>query len=274
MSGDAERLSDFKVFTIQRYTKFYNETHSFEHTDLVEHVSGYVTREAIIDVYPKFDQSKYSEYIIIEKQSTKNVFTSQDGFGNLILREVMVEGFIPCMYNITLFNIIFFNKLTLDKSIGDDKLIKYIQKSIQGNEFYIKNPIIEPKSNFNCLGELNKKSNKIIIDLQKLYILKHIAIFNSDLYLLKNFKIFFEKTKPDSQNSHENKETNIFISSKNIPKNGIFSEYFEDKNDPLNNHIGRYLIIESSLNMQICQIRIDGKLHGFWNLMISDFNIF
>lgn len=94
--GDAEKLSDFKVYTVQKDTNFNIETENIQNADLVEYVPGYLTSKAIIDVYPIFYQSKYSEYILIHKQSTKNAFTSKHGFGNIAVREVMAEGFIPC----------------------------------------------------------------------------------------------------------------------------------------------------------------------------------
>lgn len=54
--------------------------------------------KAIVDVYPTFNKSNYSEYILIHEQSTKSIFDSKKFNGNLLVNEVMADGFFPCKF--------------------------------------------------------------------------------------------------------------------------------------------------------------------------------
>lgn len=125
------------------------------------------------------------------------------------------------------------------------------------------------------MKEINRVSNAIKIDLQNLYSIKHIALFNANYSSLKKFEIYLSNStiNPDFQHSYHNKLNKIFTSSKEIPKNRIFSEYFDCNLKPRKNHIGKYFIIQSSEMIQICQIRIDGEIHGFFIQIIKYFVI-
>lgn len=127
-------------------------------------------------------------------------------------------------------------------------------------------PEIDSQNAFHCFSYLSLSCDAFVIDLQKVYSIKHIAIFNSDDRPLKNFEIYLSSSPllPDFQYSNENKPKKIFTSSKEIPKNGIFSEYFDCKFSPKNNYVGEYLMIQSNQKIRICQIRVNGEIYSLY----------
>ena len=94
---EAERLCNFKVYTVKPNINFNIQSTSSSDTDLVDHVKGRVERNAIVDLYPMFSRSQYSKYVLIEKQDTYNPITKLYNDGYLIVKEVMIEGFYYCM---------------------------------------------------------------------------------------------------------------------------------------------------------------------------------
>ncbi|CAD5113988.1 DgyrCDS3152 [Dimorphilus gyrociliatus] len=233
----SKRLSYLKVFTVQNSTSVADDL--TEHTNYIPvgDIDYVIKNKSFAEIYTNNVISKISKYIAIERYQKVADPSQKDG-GELIIAEVIVEGFRP-------YNSIAANKPT--QVVSNDDTISKI-------------PVTHPL--FQCSESLTEFGEIWRVDLQNYYKIHHLAIFNGNKYSLGSFDIFIHDDSANlpniwQTNAYQNDYT--FRNSKTIPKGGIFSHYFDCK-VKRNNVIGRFITLNSKTQVfQFCNLVIKGE---------------
>ncbi|CAD5113990.1 DgyrCDS3153 [Dimorphilus gyrociliatus] len=233
----SKRLSYLKVFTVQNSTSVAADLTKHTNYIPVGDIDYVINNKSFAEIYTNNVISKISKYIAIERYQKVADPSQKDG-GELIIAEVIVEGFRP-------YNSIAANKPT--QVVSNDDTISKI-------------PVTHPL--FQCSESLTEFGKIWRVDLQNYYKIHHLAIFNGNKYSLGSFDIFIHDDSANlpniwQTNAYQNDYT--FRNSKTIPKGGIFSHYFDCK-VKRNNVIGRFITLNSTSQVfQFCNLVIKGE---------------